>query len=186
MKYALFKVLKVFLDEPYEDFYLREAARIAKVGPGTAKMQLDWLLKKRFLERKKKGNLYLFKADYKHSVFSRFKTAFNIMGIESSGMIEYMLKECKKKGLNVLSLVLYGSFARGENDSKSDMDILVVSKDGKPAFDTNRLKRYSKAEVNILFYTIDEWRQKAKKDKPFYERIVIEGIPLSGNLPVVE
>jgi len=43
-----------------------------------------------------------------------------------------------------------------------------------------------KTKAAILIYTLHEWEEKAKKDKAFYERILIDGIVFQGNLPVVK
>jgi len=40
-------------------------------------------------------------------------------------------------------------------------------------------------EVQVLRYTPEDWDSKAREDKPFYERVIIDGIALSGSLPVV-
>jgi hypothetical protein len=42
-----------------------------------------------------------------------------------------------------------------------------------------------KKEVTFLVYTVDEWRKKAKSDKVFYDRLILDGIALYGEMPVV-
>jgi predicted nucleotidyltransferase len=177
--YALFKVLKLFMEEPYTQFYLREVAKRAGVGTGTARSCLNWLVNSRFLELEKKGNLFLFKADFKAHVFRHFKLAFNILNIEKSGLPEFL---GRLSGIG--SAVIYGSFARGENDSKSDLDLLIIG----TARNVPEIRIYAKrvgSEINSISFTPAEWRNKAKKDRPFYERVIMDGIALVGEIPVV-
>jgi len=44
-KITQFKVLSLFIDNPYEKYYLREAARLLKISPMTLKRSLDFLIK---------------------------------------------------------------------------------------------------------------------------------------------
>lgn len=165
-EYAGVRILKHFLDHPYREFYLREVSRAAKVGPSTAKRCLDRLTKEGLLERHRMGNMVLFKASM-NPAFKQIKVADNILRLQGSKIIEELIDEFEP-----LSITLFGSMARGENDSKSDLDLLILSR--KPS---------SRGE--FLVYTPTKWKEKAKADPAFYERIVTEGIPLLGDLPLV-
>lgn len=39
--------------------------------------------------------------------------------------------------------------------------------------------------VRILRFTPEQWERKTREDRPFYERVIVDGIPVSGSLPVV-
>lgn len=179
-KYALFKVLNVFVEEPYKQFYLREVAKEAGVGSGTAKACLDWLAERSFLERERKGNLFLFKSDFKAQVFRHFKVALNVLKIEESGLVKGI-----ERLPGISSAVLFGSFARGENDKKSDLDILIVGTT-RHRLDLGPFSERIGSEINVISFTSSEWKRKAKEDKPFYERVVMDGIALVGEIPVLE
>lgn len=178
-KYAVFKVLKVFFEHPFDSFHLRKVAKMAKVSTATAKACLDFLFENRFLKKEKIGNLLLFKSDYESQVFRHFKIAFNVFLLESSGLA-YFLKE----NINATSIVVYGSFARGEDDEKSDIDILIISYE-KKSFDLSSFEKKLKRKIKMLHYNANQWKEKAKTDKPFYERVLLDGIALYGNPPVV-
>lgn len=178
-KYAVFKVLKVFFEHPFESFYLRKVAKMAKVSTATAKTCLDFLFENKFLKKEKIGNLLLFKADYEPQVFRRFKMAFNVLSLESSGLADFL-----KENISATSVVVYGSFARGEDDEKSDIDILVIAYE-KKVLDLSGFEKKLKRKIKLLYYNPNQWKEKAKTDKPFYDRILLDGIALYGNPPVV-
>ena len=80
---------------------------------------------------------------------------------------------------------MYGSSARGEDTKKSDIDTLIISRKPiklKPFKSEKKIGR----ELTFVAYTLHEWRKKAYTDKPFYDRVIIDGIVLYGEKPVVK
>jgi predicted nucleotidyltransferase len=175
--YPGLRVLLVFFNEPYREFHLREVARYAEVGSGTAKRYLDFYVEKDFLQMQRKANLALFKANVENPALRYMKVGYFITKVRS--LIDY-LEEIYPNS----SVVLYGSCARGEDDPKSDIDLLVISRK-KAKADLNAFERKFERKITLLVYEPDEWDEKARKDRAFYERILIDGIAMKGNLPVV-
>jgi len=175
--YPGLRVLLVFFNEPYREFHLREVARSAEVGSATAKRFLDFYVEEDFLQMQRKANLALFKANVENPAFRYMKVGYLITKVRS--LMDY-LEEVYPNS----SVVLYGSCARGEDDPKSDIDLLVISrKKGKAELGT--FERRLRRKITLLVYAPDEWDEKARKDRAFYERILIDGITMKGNLPVV-
>ncbi len=89
-------------------------------------------------------------------------------------------------GKDVISLVLYGSFARGEERKGSDIDAITVVKDGKKKSEVEEKAAskvsYFKNRFNRLLslhcFTYDEI--KSKKFLPLIKAVTREGIVLSG------
>ena len=179
-EYAGQKVLEVFFEEPFKEFHLRGVAKESNVSAPTAKTQLDKFVKEGFIEKKKKANLVLFKANANNNRFRLLKTAYALDKIEKSKLLEKLESE-----FSPLSVVLFGSTARGEDGNGSDLDLLVISKN-KKELDLSKFEKKLKREINYSVYSSSEWNKKAGQDRPFYQRILIEGIPLRGELPVVE
>jgi len=176
--YPGLRVLLLFFNEPYRDFHLREIAKLAKVSSSTAKRFLDFYNEKGFLEKQRKANLLLFKADLENPAFKHMKASYFLM--KSRSLADY-LREVYPDS----SIVLYGSCARGEDDLQSDIDLLVISRKKEKA-ELGRFEQHFERKITLLVYEPHEWEEKAKKDRAFYERILIDGIPLQGNLPVVK
>jgi len=84
----------------------------------------------------------------------------------------------------VTSILLFGSYAKGENDEESDVDILVISL--SKTTPTAELTNVLKHDVNLISFTPAQWSQQAKTNKAFYLDIILEGIVLFGTKPVVE
>jgi predicted nucleotidyltransferase len=74
---------------------------------------------------------------------------------------------------------LFGSWARGEADDLSDLDIVVIKRTAAPFFerlmDVGRLLRAGTGGVDVLVYTPDEFAAMQREGNAFAEMIVEEG-----------
>ena len=108
----LIKVLNFFLENPYQEAYLRELAKKLKLSPFAIKKYVDILIKEELVKDEKKANLRFFKANMNDLFFRHLKIAFSINIILKSKLIEFLREEIT----NVSSIVLFGSIAKGEDD----------------------------------------------------------------------
>lgn len=176
--YPGLRVLLLLCKEPYREFHLREIAKLAKVSSSTAKRFLDFYSEKMFLKKQRKANLVLFKANLENPAFKYMKVSYFLL--ESQSLLDY-LREVYPNS----SIVLYGSCARGEDDMRSDIDLLIISRKKKKT-ELRRFEKQLERKITLLVYAPPEWEEKAKSDRAFYERILIDGIVLQGSLPVVK
>jgi uncharacterized protein len=80
-----------------------------------------------------------------------------------------------------IKAILFGSRARGTDDARSDVDLIIVDDDERPYLE--RLDKYFKdittridAALDLFVYTSAE--AEAMKDKPFLSRALAEGVVL--------
>ncbi|MDI6720848.1 MAG: nucleotidyltransferase domain-containing protein [Candidatus Aenigmarchaeota archaeon] len=175
-KYALFRAIDGLRDQ--NEYSIRGLAKKTGIGIATAKVCLDYLFSKDMVKRKIVGKSHIYSFDTANYLTRYTKILFSLIEINDSSIVKEIVARYP-----VNSIVLYGSAARGEDDTKSDIDILVISrkKISMPLKSEKNLKR----EVTLLIYTLPEWRRKSKEDKVFYDRIIIDGIPLYGDIPIV-
>ncbi len=178
-KIVQLKVLGLFMRNPYERYYLREAARTLKTSPMTVKRALDMLMGERLLVREEFKDLLLYKANMESPAFRHMKAAYNLAWLEGKGVVDYL----KDRLPGMSSLVLYGSLAKGENDEKSDIDLLAIAPQKNKE---TGLSRYLGRETSLTVFSPSEWAEQAKKNRAFYIDVITEGIMLSGTRPVVE
>ena len=168
-------VLDYLLQHCEKEFHLREISRSLKVSSSTAKMALDKLIKKGFIKEKKTANLRIFKCDIENIIVRQMKITKNISWIMEKGLIEILKEE-----LNPISIVLFGSFAKGINKEDSDLDILVITNNDRK-LKINSIGRY---ELQVIIIKPEEWSRKGKKEDPFYYEVISSGIPLYGKMPL--
>lgn len=176
--YPGMRVLLVFFDDPYRDFHLREIAKLAQVSSSTAKRFLDFYSEKGLLQKQRKANLVLFKANVENATFRHVKIGYFLLKLRP--LVDYL-----RSVYSDSSIILYGSCARGEDDPNSDIDFLILSRKKEKA-DLQRFEKQFERKITVLVYAPHEWEEKAVKDRSFYERILTDGIPLQGSLPVVK
>jgi uncharacterized protein len=172
------KVLNFFLENPYEEVYLRELAKMLNLSPSAVKKYVDLLVKENLAIDGKRANLRLLKANHDDLFYKHLKIAFNVKSLSTSGLIEFIEKEVT----NISSIVLFGSMARGENDDKSDIDILVVGK--HKLLKLNNFEKNLNRNISVHIFSWSEWKKKSNTDQGFYYDIIVHGIPLYGELPL--
>jgi len=109
------------------------------------------------------------------------KISLSIAGITESGLVDELTAAYPQ----ITSITLFGSVAKGTDNPSSDIDILIISRKPirlKPLAAEKRLER----ELSVVKYVHPDWRKKAKIDKAFYDGVIIEGMSLYGELPVVK
>lgn len=179
-KYLLVKVIKGIIRERNE-FGVREVARKLKISPSASKQSLDFLLKKGVIERGKFGKSFPFRV--KDNFLTRhMRIIYSLTELSNSGVVEELLK----KNQGILSISLYGSVAKGEDDKNSDIDLLIVSrKNINIKVEPLKGEEFLERELAILNYSYNEWRRKAEKDPVFYKDVILNCIQLYGEKPVV-
>ena len=176
----LLNAIKFFLENPYEEVYLRQLAKKLKISPFATKKYCDLLTRENLIKEERKANLRYFKANVNNLFFKQLKISNNINIILKSGLIEFL----KENIANISSIVLFGSIAKGEDDKNSDVDLLIIGKEKHLILIKIEEKIKKRITPHILSWS--EWNKKAKQDTAFYNEVVNYGISLYGELPLIK
>jgi predicted nucleotidyltransferase len=123
------KVLYWFFSFPDMETGLSDLAEDVAISKTTAKRVVEELIAEGFLERKVYGKAWRIKCNRKHHYNFSKKIAFNLaMVFEAyeSGLREHILKIVG----DAKAVVLFGSYRKGDDTEKSDVDIAVEVGDG--------------------------------------------------------
>ena len=99
--------------------------------------------------------------------------------------ILYLIKNTVKSIDSTAVIILYGSYARKDNNDNSDIDLLIlINKPNLTSQETKNIKyplyniefEYGKI-ISPLVLTRNDWETK-HRITPFYENVVSEGIVL--------
>lgn len=117
------KVLKLFFNGPNTRLHIREVARRSNLTPPGALKILASLKNEGLLNNESNGIVNNFWGNYNSEKFIGLKRALNLYALYSTGLISsldefYRSPEC---------IVLFGSYARGEDTIESDIDIAIVT-----------------------------------------------------------
>ena len=86
--------------------------------------------------------------------------------------------------LGVRTVVVFGSVARGDFNSSSDVDILVIA-DHLPdrTLDRNNALGIPPARVSFVAWTSEEWSTEKQRRNPIVLDVEAHGVILRGDLP---
>lgn len=94
-----------------------------------------------------------------------------------SSKVEALLEDLK--GYHPEKIILFGSSVRGDSDSYSDLDVVIIKKTNKPFLERLvEAGRFVRAEVlplDIFVYTPEEFERMRREENPFIERAITEG-----------
>lgn len=173
----VFEALRFFIENPHQEIHLREFSRKTKISLNSAQRFLSLFLDKDFITEERKANLRYFKANLESIVFKHIKKTYSLQILMESGLIDYL------KNADFTFVTLFGSVARGEDDSKSDIDLVCI---GGKQQNLYEFERRLKKEINTHFFSWAEWRKQKDKNKAFYQDVISQGINLIGEIPVAD
>lgn len=177
-KYRDWKLLRIFLNNPDRSFYTKEISRNTGIGSGTVNNFLKNIHKDNILKKEIVGNVHLYHLNNESEIVKQMKTLNTIIKFNKTNLIEEFIKNDD----SILSIILYGSHANGEYDSKSDIDLLILV-NRKKQFTSIIQKLESKINkiISPQIFTISDWQKLKEKDKIFYESIIQNHIVLYGS-----
>lgn len=114
------QILAHFFTHPTTQFHMRELSRQTNFSMPTIVSATKLLEKQNLIHKTKIANLSLFQANRDNTTFLNLKRIHNLEQIFASGLITYIKHELSNPGI-----VLFGSFAKGEDVEESDIDLYI-------------------------------------------------------------
>jgi predicted nucleotidyltransferase len=124
---AILKVMGVLFKYPDKEFSLSDLAEKAQVAKANIGKILKRLNAQHFIEIEKLANIWRIKAIRTNQNFIKAKIVNNLSLVYESRLIEFLIKSLK----HPKSIILFGSFRKGEDIISSDIDIAVESSEDK-------------------------------------------------------
>ncbi len=172
-KCSIMRTAKIFFNEPLKSHYLIEISKKSGLAHTSTKENLKQLKKlliiKEFLEKRGKRNFPIFKANIESEEYKKYKRAYNFFQIEESGIANFLKSKLMPK-----SIVLFGSYSRGEDVEDSDIDIFIECK--KENLNLGSFERKLNRKIELHF------KEDFKKYPKELKNNIINGIILRGYL----
>lgn len=147
-----------------DEFYVRELARKFGVSPMGALKELNKLESKGYILSRARGRERYFSIEKKHPLFNEIKS----IAIKSYGVADAIANKLKiMKGIE--QAFIYGSAARGDFDSFSDIDIMIIGAVKYAAIcqSLDSLEKTLNREINFDLLSPKEFEDKKAKKDPF-------------------
>ncbi len=162
------KLLDYFFVNSQARNYINELARIIEVDPGNLSRKLNELEKEGFLSSSFSGNQRYYSLNLKYPLLPETKKIY-----ENSYGLKNLLAKSLKGLRGLKTAYIFGSYAKGNFDAISDIDILLIGEHS--SLEAKRLilplQKRLKRELNIVDLTEQEYKAKQKKKDPFLKNI---------------
>ncbi|MGP8251362.1 MAG: nucleotidyltransferase domain-containing protein [Terracidiphilus sp.] len=163
-------VLSSVLLEPERWWFLSELARHLGVRPSSLQRELDSLVETGILARREDGRRVYFKANTSSPVFKDLRGLVE----KTAGIVPAFSNALETFGNRIELALLYGSLARGEEHSASDVDLLIVGSvkqiDLVPML--RKLEDRFGREVNATLYSPQEFRARLDAGDHFLSSVM--------------
>jgi predicted nucleotidyltransferase len=171
-KCSLWQVLGIFFEEPLRVHYVKEIARRIKLAPTSVKNRLNELLKQEFI-LKKKGEIFPgFIANRDNKEFLFYKRMNNLIKLNESNVLDYIIDSIYPE-----TIIVYGSYLKGEDIESSDLDLLILSK-VKKTLNLEKFEHILNRKIHCIIIKSTEELTKELRSE------IVNGLVLYGYLKV--
>ena len=157
-------LFRLFFTNPQSEYYLRELERILDIPVSMIRKELLRLEEAGIFASSRKGNLVYFFLNKSYPLFEEMKSmVFKTIGIKG------LLKDILEKIKGVEAAFIYGSFAKNEENAKSDIDLFIIGKvdEDKLVTGIGKLEEVIKREINYSLYSKADVIKKKREKDPF-------------------
>lgn len=173
------EIIKLFFKNPDKEYYFREIAKNLNKEPSHYQKYLDNLVEDNILLDERRGNMRFFRLNKEHPLYEEIKSIVSkTIGLENE------LKELVDKLDSVDCAFIFGSMAKGTENSNSDVDLMLIGDINQDALTTTISSVEGKIarEINYHIYSNQEIVRKIKEKDSFISNIFLSPIiKLKGN-----
>jgi predicted nucleotidyltransferase len=185
------KILGATLTRPGKSWYLSELSTHLRTQPSSLQREVDALSKAGILQQWRDGRRVYLKADALSPIFPDLKSLF----AKTTGLVPVLEQALEELGDRVEVAFVYGSIARSEEVSESDIDLMIVGAAGlsemvpvlksaeallgRPicptVYSTEEFGRKARAKDHFLSTVLDGAKQFVKGSEHELEKITRAG-----------
>lgn len=176
------RVLRVMCADPAREYGMRELARKLGIGPSSVRVALHSLMDSGLVAGSRVGNVGVYRLH--GGKISDILSDLLDQEARFEGEIRRAVAKATPKGVTVL---IFGSAARRDENPKSDLDILVIAKSEDAALEVSVTLSEALYEIGPArpsFISLSAKETREKRNMPWFKNAIREGILVAG--PPVE
>jgi len=153
------RVLGLIFGNPERSFYASEIVRNLHSGTGAVERELSRLQESGLISVERIGNQKHYRANRQSPIFSELRSIV----LKTSGLGEPLRQSLARYADKIRAAFIYGSVAKGTDNARSDIDLMVI---GDDLTYSDLYEGLQKAEsllqrqVNPMFLSSDDWKRK--------------------------
>jgi predicted nucleotidyltransferase len=159
------KILALFFLNPDEEYYFSEIARLTGTRQGVVQRELKTLTDAGILNSRARGRQKFYSVNRNNPIFQDLR---NIV-FKTFGVIGRIKEALEPLGRKVRVAFVYGSFARGEESSSSDLDLFIIGRAGldEVVRALSPVEKAIRREINPTLFSQAEFKSKWSKRNHF-------------------
>jgi len=176
------KILTIFLMNPEKEMYIREVTKALNENINAVRRELSNLEQIGLLVSNTKGNMKYYTVNKDFPIYHELTSI--IMKTEG---ISKILKNYLHNIGKIKVAFIYGSFASGEANAESDVDILIVGDlvEDELIQEIAKIEKKLFRDINYVLLSEDEFKTRVENEDPFVGHVLEEPkIMIIGDLNV--
>ncbi len=164
------RVLGLLLLNPDTTYHVRELARLTGTSAGTLHKELTKLTQGGLLRRQEVGNQVRYSANRDCPIFDELASILR----KTSGLVDVLASALGSVEKSIVLAFVFGSVARGEQQSNSDVDVMLVGSLGfaDAVQALHPVQATLQREINPVVYSLEEFRRRAASDDLFVREVL--------------
>ena len=165
------QVLGLLYGNSDRSYYLNELVRLAGMGKGTVKRELEKLSGVGLLMVSRQGNQNHYQANKNNPIFAELKAiiekTFGIVGVLQTALADLLT--------SLEQAFIYGSIAKGSEHNKSDIDLMPVGENlsyGEVMELLGSAEQKLGREINPSLYNPKDFRERLESKQNFITRVM--------------
>ena len=174
-RFVGWKILEHFLAHPSGEFYIKELARTLAVSPASVHSYCGQYVNDGILRSEKKANAKMMRLDNDSPLARAIKRMYAMASLWEAGLATAL-----GASPEAISFALYGSFASGDYDDRSDADIIAVSDKKIRREPFVKLQERLGRRVQLTELSLAKWIALKKEKDPFALSVLANNVVLRG------
>ncbi|HRB98359.1 MAG TPA: nucleotidyltransferase domain-containing protein [Nitrosomonas sp.] len=164
------RVLGLLLLHPDTAYHVRELARLTGTSAGTLHKELTKLTAGGVLRRQEVGNQVRYSADRDCPVFEELASILR----KTSGLVDVLVEALSSVEKDIALAFVFGSVARGDQQSNSDVDVMLVGNLGfaDAVSVLHPVQATLQREINPVVYSLEEFHRRAASHDSFIQEVL--------------
>lgn len=164
------KLLAATYTQPDKWWFMSELASFIKTTPSSLQRELNTLVESGILRSRRDGNRLYFQAETDSPIFAPLRDLL----VQTLGVTKN-IKEALSSFQDKISIAfIYGSVARKEENTQSDVDLMIIGSSGLAEISPilGDLERKFNREINATCYNLNEFQKKVGSGNHFLTEVL--------------
>lgn len=165
------RLFRWLFGQPERSFFLNELLRLSGLSSASLQRELKRLSESGVLQSRRMGNLRVFKANPASPLYPELVSLTR----KTCGVPAVLMQGLEPLAPKLSLALVYGSVAKQEDTSTSDVDVILVGRDLTLAELLQNLQAAEMAlgrKVNPTLYTIEEFEQRRADPDSFLSKVL--------------